>query len=83
MGNRGLKSFRVDPGGTNQTTLTTFQPGSGSDNTFYPQSALVSFAGVNGNIAVCRGGAIFDGNYPTVDANSSNNVKILSIVGYN
>lgn len=81
-GNRGLKSFRVVPGGTNQTTLTTFQPGFGTDNTFYIQSAIVSFAGINGNVAECRGGAIFSGNYPTVDASSNNNVKILSVVGY-
>lgn len=82
-GNRGLKSFRVVPGGTNQTTLTTFQPGFGSDNTFYIQSAIVSFAGTNGNIAVCRGGAVFSGNYPTVDATPNNNVMIYSVVGYN
>lgn len=81
-GNRGLMSFRVVPGGSNQTTLTTFQPGFGSDNTFYIQSALVSFAGTNGNVAMCRGGAIFSGNYPTVDASPSNNVVIYSVVGY-
>lgn len=78
-GTRGLKSFRVVPGSTNQITLTTFQPGFG-DAAFYVQSALVAFSGTSGNVADSKGGAILNGSYPSVAA--ADNIKVLSVVGY-